>query len=869
MATTSSSIGHRFDLVGLVGTGVLSYKRAVTSVNGLPGAKNSPAKIGSYSYYATYAHPETGNKITGFKWDGRALADDENENWDASIPINWDATTSGVPVNYFQSGIGDNDDLEYLGAQEVISSGVNDQIVFDGWTPEINHGYYYDFQEEGYLYSDDSEIVYPSFSGVIPGVQWSGVVPDDAVASGFNTISLLSFPKVGVPITAVQTEWDTAVGKYNPVERWRKRVDFTGIRDADLARQSTRDEYTNGIWWQLVDRADKEFIVSYSGVTNDTGLPSVIFNQQCVEPVGTTTSGVLFSGLELVGISTGGANQEFHCKYSPIDRTMLTQVLSFNTVPSGYIPESVLASGVDGDGMIGGGVLYSGLIEWGDLNVVVKEWVPQPLGTAFSGYRANMDYDFGIVSFGDPDDPGVEVPSAGEYIGVGYWKTVRVEYEPEDAIDTILALEANLNPVYRHSGQGFVYLSTRLEDPVNIVLTSELPEIAINEYGPLNIGNNYAPVIATVKDGQGNTLEDQPVTFTLLGSIVVGSFGTSSNSTTAVTNEEGAARAFYNPPRTIIDIGEEIEYDGYSVDAAPSYPGVTETTILRTSNMLIEGNEDDILLFQNLVDDPILGWMETSLDQDDLGIQLEQYYRMYFLEHDIYSATGLDGAGDPNPYLDTQTWEDMHRMLLDLSRPSLFLQDRGMGRKVLVAAPDVNALDPHTLTANAWAPVHPIEIIEISAGVYDLVYDTSTYDIPVPSGTMTPTASGNLFSYFVVAPTMVEVQASVYNERLQQTIFSNIISVQLAIPEYMSGVWTLDEINQVQIDEVNTLLSGVAVDPTKKIPLGFRFRTSNVTLAGALNGVTFLDVNPTYNANVWDTDEVTPLGHRFSITSIV
>ena len=185
-----------------------------------------------------------------------------------------------------------------------------------------------------------------------------------------------------------------------------------------------------------------------------------------------------------------------------------------------------------------------------------------------------------------------------------------------------------------------------------------------------------------------------------------------------------------------------------------------------------------------------------------------------------------------------------------------------------MAARDVEALDPHLFQQNAWVPMRPMLVEDVAAGVYDVIYDTSIYDMPVPSGTTGPVTSGGLYSYFVVAPTSVDIQASVYNSRIGREIYSNTITVDISIPDYMNGVWELEEINQLEIDEISSLLTE-AVASGQKIPLGWRLKTSNIVLAGALDGVTFLDVNPRYNANVWDEDDVTPLGHEVNVSSIV
>jgi len=851
MGLTSGVIYHMVDFAGFTRTATPTYNHAVTTAAGHAGSTNFSTSIGSLSVYTDTLHPETQNYIEGWKWDERKWSDTETENLSAYVPPNYDAITSGLSETSFQCGIGDNLDLEVVDIVEVPASGIHRSGIEHVWAPEINHGYFYDFATENYLYSDDSEVYYPTYSSIVGGI------PQE-----LNLIQLNSFPKVGIPITASTYNWDTLEGSYEIYQEWNKKAEFTGILSPLGEREDTYNDITGEIYWPLIDTALYEFIVSYSGVTNDTGLPEIVFNQQVVDPVGYTGDTILFSGLEILGLSTGGPDQEFHFQYSPIDENMMIRVFSCTTIPSGVLGAIVVASGVDGYGISDGGVIYSGIIENGYLSVEVTEWLARSLGTSYSGYVVNIDYDLGLAIFGD-SDLGELVPKAGEYILAAYYRTVRLEYEPEHTGDTVLATEASLNPIGRHSGSGFIYLSTHLEDPATVVLDVELPEITTNYFGPLNIGNNYAAVVATVYDSQGNTLEDEAVTIFITSTPTIGSFGAIGTSTQSITDQNGQARAYFLPPRTVSDIGEEIFYPNFSIDPTPTYHGVTETTTLRTSNLLIEGTGEDVYLFQTQVDDPLLGFVETSIDQTDLDVQLTEYYRQFLLEQNIHGPTGLNDFGIPNNYLTNQTWEDVHRMLLGLARPSIYQRGTGAGKHLLCAMPDVFALNPHTLdpAGFAWAPMRPIDILEQGTGVYDLVYDTSVYSLPTPSGSHPTTSSGTLMSYFVVAPTSVEIQASVYSELAQRTIYSNSVEIKLDIPDYMNGLWTLDSLSELEIQEVNALLAGV-VASGQRIPLGFRLRSSHITLAGALDGVTFLDVNPLYNADIWDVDEVPPARHK-------
>jgi hypothetical protein len=164
-------------------------------------------------------------------------------------------------------------------------------------------------------------------------------------------------------------------------------------------------------------------------------------------------------------------------------------------------------------------------------------------------------------------------------------------------------------------------------------------------------------------------------------------------------------------------------------------------------------------------------------------------------------------------------------------------------------------LDPHTFTYSAVGPFQPVNVENPSEGVYDIVFNTSAYQLPQPpasnTGPLLP--SGTLHNYFVVAPTSVDVQAYVINHRLNRVVDSNEISIQLKIPPYLSGLWTIDAINQNHINEISSLLTGM-VASGQRVPLGFRLRSSTVTLAAALDGVTFLDMNPEYNYNPWDAE---------------
>jgi hypothetical protein len=789
-------------------TAVVVASGFTTSIGSLGDASTAagelyyPAATGFDSIYTEMEHPVTKNRIMGWKWDGTAWPDKELTNM-PTIPSIYDPSISGITRTYFQPGIGGGEDLELQSFQIVTTSGIqsNLQATVTSWIPQIKHGNYFLYSERSYLCSDDSHYQSVSYNTVVSGIS-------TGFLDGRNIVRLNHRPKIGVPIIARRWLWSDSEGRYTVDREIRKKGLFTGIRDSDLIRQSTYDSNRKAILFHNMDSSNPEFVISTSG-----GWPEAIFNGQFSERVGTYQLG---SG-ELVGYSDGDWNQEFHTLYSPVDRNMDIQVNSY------------LGS--------------SGIFQ----NWEVISGIAVPL----ADYQVGVDFDLGILRF----------PASGTLLSPGwsveahYYKSAEIEYEPQDTCDTILCLEGDANPIRKYSDRGFVFLTDESNEITRIVLSADLPEITEDMFGPLYIGNNYGDIIATCYDRTDNPVEGATVRFEIVSDPEIGSFSGSSSTISAVSNQYGQAKTYYNTPGSIDEMGEYITSLG-AIDNSPSYDGVSQTTTLEVSDMSIEGTSTDVFLFQVFTDDPISGYSDLTLPLADVDGQLEDYYTSFFQSESIYGPTGLK-VGTTNPSDGAIDWEGSHRMIWSLSRPQVFDGITG-GRKVLVATESSDALDPHLFESNAIAPFQPIDIVNTGGGAYDIVYNTSTYSLTSPGSTF--------YSYFVVAPGFVEIQASVYNTRTKERVYSNTIKVKLGISPQMNGLWVVDELNSVATSEISSILAAMDESSVigKNIPLGFRLRSPNVTMASALGGVTFLDVNESKNWDVWPF-----LGHKCNISSIV
>jgi len=753
-----------------------------------------------YELSGDIENPITKKKVIGWQWDMTAWPDDQLIDLTA-IPCIYDATTSGITTSYFKSGIGGGRDLELQKFKIITTSGVQQNPIgtAKSWIPEVYHGHYYLYSEKGYLHSDDSHYQ-----------QVSNTITVSGISQELNIVRLDYRPKIGVPVTAKQYKWSSSQGKYTVEKEVRKKGYFTGIRDDDNVRQLTWDSDREAILFDFIDDTNDEFVIVNSGE-----MPEAVFNKQFSEPSGDY---ILGSG-EFLGYSDGSDTQEFHTTYAPIDRLATMEVNSYLGA-SGIFESWTIISG---------------------------------LNNILTGNQVAVDFDLGIVRF----QPSGNIPSAGWSVETSYYKTVELEYEPQDTCDTVLALEADANPIRKYSDRGFVFLTDESLEATQIVLTADLPEISDDVYGPTYIGGNYVDIIATVTDRNDNAVEGSVVRFELTSTPVAGSFSGSATTISSITNSEGKATTYYNTPGSINDIGEYITT--ITVDNSPdptTYPGITQTTTLQTSNMSIEGTTSDIFLFQVYSNDDVLGWTDTSISLTNIEEQLESYYSDFFSDQEIYGPTGLV-IGGTDPETGAVDWEATHRFVWDLATPQLFT-GVGDGKKILVSTQDSDARDPHLFETPAISPFQPVNIIQGSTGVNDIVYDTSTYTLSSPSG--------SFYSYFVVAPAIVSIQASVYNSRTQSWIYSNEIYVKISIPDYLNGLWIVDELNSIDTSEISSVLAAMDEDDVigYKIPLGFRLRSPNITLAGALGGVTFLDINRTKNWDLWPS-----LGHKFEVTSIV
>lgn len=707
---------------------------AVTRSNELP------PLVGFDSQFAQEPHPGTGKKILGWKWDERPWPSDIEFLAQDTVPSIWDPDNTALNPDDFESGIGDNVDLK---VRSVEIEYINDRRL---WSPRVEHGYYYDQDLEGYLYSDGAVQEHFDIANLV---------------SGFNFLDLDFIPKPGVPISATKWKWNNENGEYNYAHKFTKKASFTGARDINGVRQPTRDINGNIIYANVSDEF-KEFVVEAQLTPQ-----KAILNGNYVEEHGAPGS-PSYSTMEKLGVSNGTDFEEFHLLYSPV-------------VPDGDFPIEIVSFFTEA----------GPATTWTVVNEITGPG------------ECTVDLDLGIVRFGE--GAGFH-PAYGETVAAHYKSTVMLEYEPENTTDLVSATEINLNPLGKTSSGGFIYLKREVLDPASIVLEADAALLGPNVYGPVFLGT-ATRLLATVTSKSGEPIEGLEVTFDLVNN--VGGFSGGVDEISSLTNFNGVARTSFNSPRNIRSLGAVSKLPSDVVHVGPK----TEITLDTTS---LIGNPAEWYIYKVFNNDPVMG-----------VVDLDQYYIDYFAQEGIFGPTtqlDLDSTG--------AGWEQTHRILLGLLTPTKYDANIRNGRKQLVITWDAAAVDPHTFAATgAFVPIRPESV----------VYEGTNTKVTVNALLPIPGSLGNenLAGYFVVGPTIAQVQASVYNERLGVTILSNVIQLEVRVPPSMDGTVLIETLNDAQR---NALFGGPG-PASGTLPLGFRLRSNGFNLAAVLDGLTYLDVN--------------------------
>lgn len=636
--------------------------------------------------------------------------------------------------------------------------------------------------KHGFYYSGRLENYLFSDDAVTEYLSHSGLI-----SSGGNTHLLKYTPKPGIPIIIDSYVYNRETGEYETSGAFRKKAKFTGLftEDGQLLAQDG-----STIFWENVNTAEKEWII------NPDNNKQIITNQQFISLVGTqhvTISGlnqIELDQLDYLGSAQGLLNEEMYLQFSPIDRNQPVKIYS------AYQGTTFKVYDVVEDFTVG------------NIDEVV------------------IDYDLGIVKFGNLEAGGLS--PYGSDIYASYHVSPSIQYEPIYLKDYAENESETVNPVNKFQGNSFVFLQTKLQDVGSIVLDSILPEISENFFGPLFMGNNFTSVIATVYSTEGELIEGQEVTFEILGT-EIGLFGTNTT-TSSISNGIGKARALYTPPRTVNQLGGVTDV----MEITASGTNLTFTDYTPITSV------DNLYLFQIAREDLIMGIPVSELSDYYVSYLSEQELEGPYITHNLDNTNNAAWALLGGLLEQAVKWEVWHRETHGLAVPRTYNDgDLRTGKRSVVSKFDLDAINPHTGQTPALSVVQPISYTTVSGTLI-------SFEDELPL--ITPSSLNK--SYLIVGPTRVSIQAKTLNRRTNTIIYSNIIDILIDIPNSHKGLFEVDLINSMP-SGLLTITPGfdgntfpVELLDIGTLPLGWRLRSTGITLASALDSLTFLDLNP-------------------------
>jgi hypothetical protein len=418
-----------------------------------------------------------------------------------------------------------------------------------------------------------------------------------------------------------------------------------------------------------------------------------------------------------------------------------------------------------------------------------------------------VDKDLGIVYFGDSYNGGI--PATGSSIVVGYTTTLRIEYEEEDRSISVIAENADVNPTTQSTNQGFVCISHSALEAANIVLDIDKSIIpGTTTYGPIYAGSDYALLRATVTSASNDPVPDVEVLFSMVPDTC--GYLDGGNESTSVTDSVGHAYSTYQPPTT----GDEMGYYSTLVqDSTNAYYPDDRELIIQDASASLLGLEEEVYLFMILKDDIILGYKTV----DDFLLAMFRADPPQWVPSAGIPPTPV--AGD-----EYDRWKAEIILTYDLKdwEEPAAAGSPVSGRKVVVyQTNNIDNLDPYALnpvtgTLGAIMPVYPLAITQITNGFWRLTY---------PDGALIDTGvDSTVGSYWLASPKLIRFQASCWSPYYNRRIYSNIITAKVSLPDYMLGVY------------VNSL--------SQKIPFGWKIIGDEDNVAAALDGATFITINP-------------------------
>lgn len=436
---------------------------------------NDYKSIGLYSRFLTVPHPGTMNTIEGWKWDERRWASDPEIKALAYAPSIWNAESTTLTDDFFQSGIGTNDDFLML---DVFRHSLADNQY--GWVPRVLHGHYFVNQHPWFLYSDWSVQLTMQGTNVNGGRQ-------------FIDLPIGYMPLM--PITVCRYDFNNNTGAYD------KYMEFTPVLEEDVDGDELQ-YYLDTSFNPARLYLSNTFLTPLGDTTYD--VPGGLLDLSSV------------GDWELLGYSGGAVWETFRSRFSPIDSSQSLEILSYGALDD-FISWTILDEGEEFDGSNAEVKinLAKGIIEFGNYDGVTGDGMIPPIG-----HHILLRYTPGLSVCYEPyfsqtyiDAFTADTNPLNNNIFAGFVQITRTEPDPYQVVLEVLDEEVDENDYYSMAmGSNISRLMATVTDRRSLPMQNVL--VTFDNLPPYtgSFGNQSSIVGITDADGHAYATFNAPLT---------------------------------------------------------------------------------------------------------------------------------------------------------------------------------------------------------------------------------------------------------------------------------------------------------------------------------------------------------------------
>ncbi len=571
-----------------------------------------PIRLDTFIPTSSLGYKDPFQFVPGFRWDYMEWMAEDGQNTLATIPCNFDPDLRRLHDTYFQSGIGDGEDLEFRGFEtllaDVISLNVKDfscntglpgnTILSSLWMPKVNRGDYFVNKLHGYLYPDNAIMLSSIDSFVKDGVTFS--------------MAYLPFEgKYGIPISVIQFGYED--DDIVPLTYFRQVQKFSGRTENGYMMDTTNDllaidtdqrEFvvTHYVDWRVKEDLEAEtvgpeynFVLEYTPVSpyiveftrSDIFRTEITWIEwQARKIAGTLESGDYYVGyygsecppglvevyLPVAEFIPDDFGRISYTKEYPIQVTLnsyyldsyeeevgLSNTNQFQIFHVNFVPLLDMSSPDHLDAA--NTIVHVGTEIWDRVDNIFERNQAGVYIHAWDEKIYDLDIEHGQIRFGGGDNsiehmayPGL-IPPMGASIKVNYSSYPVIQYAPVGQLETYSDPDLNLNPAFNIITRGFLYLSGRRLIPAKLELETYTPfNDEIGYYGPVTIGSQNLILKAKVLTSKNEIVPNTVVRF--VDNPEVGSFA----SHYAVSNSDGYAYNRYDLGMTLDKMSMHVDF---------------------------------------------------------------------------------------------------------------------------------------------------------------------------------------------------------------------------------------------------------------------------------------------------------------------